>query len=108
MSIKTALGAALTAALLALGAPAAGASVQVGSSGWEWGNPLPQGNTVRALSFAGASGYAAGDFGTLLRTDDGGTTWTGLPAGTYANFTEVQAVDADTVIAGGGCVMRRS
>ena len=48
----------------------ASASVQVGSSGWQWGNPLPQGNAVRAMSFAGATGYAAGDFGTLLRTTD--------------------------------------
>lgn len=108
MSIKTALGAALTAALLALGAPAAGASVQVGSSGWQWGNPLPQGNTVRAMSFAGATGYAAGDFGTLLKTTDGGSSWTGLPVGTFAGMTVVQALDANTVFAGGGCVARRS
>jgi hypothetical protein len=42
----------------------AAASVQVGSSGWRWGNPLPQGNTLRAMSFApGGTGYAAGEFG---------------------------------------------
>jgi photosystem II stability/assembly factor-like uncharacterized protein len=108
MSAKTALAAALSAALLALAAPAAGANVQVGSSGWQWGNPLPQGNTVRAMSFAGASGYAAGDFGTLLKTSDGGSTWTGLPVGTFQGLSVVQALDADTVFAGGGCVARRS
>jgi photosystem II stability/assembly factor-like uncharacterized protein len=103
----TGLAAIAATALAALpaGAPAA---VQVGSSGWQWGNPLPQGNTLRAMSFAGPRGYAAGDFGTLLRTEDGGATWTGLPAGTHANLIEVQAVDADTVVAGGGCVARRS
>jgi photosystem II stability/assembly factor-like uncharacterized protein len=101
--------AALASAALAFAAPAgAGASVQVGSSAWQWGNPLPQGNTLRSMSFAGAAGYAAGDFGTLLRTDDGGVTWAGLPAGTFTNLTRVQAVDTDTVIAGGGCVMRRT
>lgn len=106
--IRTALAAAVSAAL-ALAAPgAAGASVQVGSSAWQWGNPQPQGNTLRSMSFAGSTGYAAGDFGTLLRTDDGGLTWAGLPAGTFTNLTRVQAVDADTVIAGGGCVMRRT
>jgi photosystem II stability/assembly factor-like uncharacterized protein len=108
MSIKTALGAALTAALLALAAPVAGASVQVGSSGWQWGNPLPQGNTVRAMSFAGATGYAAGDFGTLLKTTDGGNNWSGLPVGTFQGLSVVQALDANTVVAGGGCVARRS
>ncbi|HEV7773493.1 MAG TPA: YCF48-related protein [Conexibacter sp.] len=108
MSMKTALGAALTAALLALAAPAAGASVQVGSSGWQWGNPLPQGNTVRAMSFAGATGYAAGDFGTLLKSSDGGSSWSGLPVGTFTGLTVVQALDASTVFAGGGCVARRS
>ncbi|MFL5818077.1 MAG: WD40/YVTN/BNR-like repeat-containing protein [Conexibacter sp.] len=108
MSIKTALGAALAAALLALGTPAAGANVQVGSSGWQWGNPLPQGNTVRATSFAGATGYAAGDFGTLLKTTDGGSTWSGLPVGTFQGLSVVQALDANTVFAGGGCVARRS
>jgi len=108
MSMKTALGAALAAALLALGAPAAGANVQVGSSGWQWGNPLPQGNTVRAMSFAGATGYAAGDFGTLLKTTDGGNQWSGLPVGTFQGLSVVQALDASTVFAGGGCVARRS
>jgi len=108
MSVKRALGAALSAALLALAAPSAGANVQVGASGWQWGNPLPQGNTVRAMSFAGATGYAAGDFGTLLKTSDGGSTWTGLPVGTFQGLTVVQALDANTVFAGGGCVARRS
>jgi photosystem II stability/assembly factor-like uncharacterized protein len=108
MSMKTALAAALSSALLALAAPAAGANVQVGSSGWQWGNPLPQGNTVRAMSFAGATGYAAGDFGTLLKTTDGGNSWSGLRVGTFQGLTVVQALDANTVFAGGGCVARRS
>ena len=99
-----ACAAALLAALPAL----APASVQVGSSGWQWGNPLPQGNTLRAISFAGANGYAAGDFGTLLRTTDGGTTWSGLLSGTFTNLSEVQAIDPDAVFAAGGCVARRS
>ena len=99
-----ACAAALLAALPAL----APASVQVGSSGWQWGNPLPQGNTLRSISFAGANGYAAGDFGTLLRTTDGGTTWSGLLSGTFTNLSEVQAIDPDAVFAAGGCVARRS
>ena len=93
MSSKLRLAGAAAIAATALAAlPAgAGANVQVGSSGWQWGNPLPQGNTLRAMSFAGSTGYAAGDFGTLLHTTDGGATWSGLPAGTFANLTAVQA-----------------
>src|SRR4051812_28784161 len=93
---------------LALLPAAAPAAVQVGSSGWRWGNPLPQGNTIRALSFAGTQGYASGDFGTLLHTTDAGATWTGLLSGTFTNLTEVQAIDGASVFAGGGCVARRS
>jgi photosystem II stability/assembly factor-like uncharacterized protein len=104
LSAALACAAALLAALPAL----APASVQVGSSGWQWGNPLPQGNTLRSISFAGANGYAAGDFGTLLRTTDGGATWTGLLSGTFTNLSDVQAIDPDAVFAAGGCVARRS
>ena len=99
---------ACAAGLLAAMPAGAGANVQVGSSGWQWGNPLPQGNTIRAMSFAGQQGYAAGDFGTLLSTSDGGATWTGLLSGTHANLTEVQAIDSSAMFAGGGCVARRS
>jgi photosystem II stability/assembly factor-like uncharacterized protein len=100
--------AVLAACALAVLPAAASANVQVGSSGWLWGNPLPQGNTLRAMAFAGTTGYAVGDFGTLLKTTDAGDTWTGLPAGTFSNLTEVEAVDANTVVAGGGCVARLS
>src|SRR3981189_354735 len=100
-------GGGAAAALAAVPGPA-NANVQVGSSGWLWGNPLPQGNTLRAMAFAGTTGYAVGDFGTLLKTTDAGDTWTGLPAGTFSNLTEVEAVDANTVVAGGGCVARLS
>ncbi|WP_187369267.1 WD40/YVTN/BNR-like repeat-containing protein [Baekduia soli] len=103
-------GAALTVVAGALAALPGGASanVQVGSSGWLWGNPLPQGNTLRAMTFAGTTGFAVGDFGTLLKTADGGASWSGLPAGTFSNLSEVQALDANTVVAGGGCVARLS
>ncbi|HEX5922393.1 MAG TPA: YCF48-related protein, partial [Baekduia sp.] len=99
---------ACAAALLAVVPALAPASVQVGSSGWQWGNPLPQGNTLRSISFAGPDGYAAGEFGTLLHTTDGGATWSGLLSGTFTNLTEVQAIDAQAVFAAGGCVARRS
>jgi photosystem II stability/assembly factor-like uncharacterized protein len=101
-------GAMAAVALECVLAASSGAAVQVGASGWQWGNPLPQGNTVNAVSFAGATGYAVGAFGTILSTSDGGSTWAGVKSGTFAELTEVQAIDAQSVFAGGGCVGRRS
>jgi len=101
------LGAACAAA--ALSAPA-GAAVQVSQSGWFWGNPTPQGNTLRALDFLSGRGYAIGDAGTALRTDDGGATWTGLATGTSADLDRLQVVTPETLVVqgGDGCVLRRS
>ena len=93
--------------MLAL-APNAAAGVSVPHSGWEWSNPLPQGNSLRALDFAGASGYAAGDFGTLLRSDDDGASWRGLGTGIREDLTEVQEIDPDSVVVAGGCALQRS
>jgi photosystem II stability/assembly factor-like uncharacterized protein len=92
------------------GAPAAPAAVQNSQSGWAWGNPQPQGNTIRAIDFAAGRTYAVGDAGTGLRSDDGGTTWSGMATGTSLGLDRVQAVTQDVVIVlgGDGCVLRRS
>ena len=88
---------------LAAACPSTGtAAVQVSQSGWQWGNPTPQGNTIRAIDFVQGRGYAIGDDGTALRTDDGGATWTGLPTGTSLDLGRVQAVTPDVVIVLGG------
>jgi photosystem II stability/assembly factor-like uncharacterized protein len=99
----------VAAALLSwAGAPPAVAGLSVGHSGWEWSNPLPQGNTLRALDFAGQTGYAAGDFGTLLRTDDGGQTWSGLRPGTTEDLTHIRIIGPVSSVVAGGCTLRRS
>ena len=107
------LVAATVSCALVGAAGTAHAAVQNSQSGWAWGNPQPQGNTIRAMDFApGAPGrtYAVGDAGTALRSDDGGTTWTGLATGTSAPLDRVQAVTPDVVViqGGDGCVVRRS
>jgi photosystem II stability/assembly factor-like uncharacterized protein len=90
---------------LALGgaATAAAVPVSVGHSGWTWGSPTPQGKDLNAVTFSGATGYAVGAAGTALRSIDGGTTWTGLPTGTFSNLSVVEQLDANTIVAGGGC-----
>ena len=87
---------------------AARGSVFVGHSGWFWANPLPQGNTLRALDFAGGREYAVGDFGTVLRSDDGGSSWQGLSTDITVPLRTVRAISPDTMVVGGKCVVRRS
>jgi photosystem II stability/assembly factor-like uncharacterized protein len=101
-----AIGAGL---VLGLGAaPAVAAPVSSGHSGWAWGSPTPQGQQLNAVAFAGATGYAVGDFGTVVKSIDGGATWTGLPSGTTNPLDVVQEVSPDVVVVGGSCSVRVS
>jgi photosystem II stability/assembly factor-like uncharacterized protein len=84
------------------------APVAVTHSGWFWGDPQPQGNTLREIEFAAGRGYAAGEFGTLVRTDDGGGTWTGLRTGLTDDLRRVRVVNPDTVVIAGSCALRRT
>jgi photosystem II stability/assembly factor-like uncharacterized protein len=97
-----------TLAALAGASSTLAAPVSVGHSGWTWGDPAPQGENLNDVVFAGSRGYAVGDFGTVLRSDDGGNTWIGLPSGTRNKLTLVQEVDPNTVVVGGGCTVRES
>jgi photosystem II stability/assembly factor-like uncharacterized protein len=111
--LRHALATAAAAVLAALSLPAAaGAGVSVGHSGWEWSNPLPQGNPIRALDFeqsaTGGTGYAAGGFGTLLVSEDGGSSWRGIPSGVTEDLTELEALGEGTLVVGGGCRLLRS
>ncbi len=101
-------GLALAGTLAAAAAPATAAPVSVGRSGWLWGDPVPQGETLENVAFQGSRGYADGEGGTVLRSDDGGQTWVGLPSGTESNLTLLQEVDPNTVVVGGGCTVRES
>ena len=108
---RRAVAAVAGAALAAAGA--AGVSygaVAVSDSGWSWGNPTPQGRTLRAIAFSGGVGYAAGEGGTVLSTPDAGHTWSGLPTGTSGALEQLQVLSPSTVVVGGeaGCVTRLS
>src|SRR5687767_9332765 len=45
--------------------------------GWQWQNPLPQGNTINSIRFAADQkhGWAVGSDGAILRTRNGGFEW---------------------------------
>ncbi|NQT26967.1 T9SS type A sorting domain-containing protein [candidate division KSB1 bacterium] len=64
--------------------------------GWFWQNPLPQGNTLQGVSFSDANnGTAVGNYGTIIRTTDGGNNWVAQESGTYENLNDVSFTDAN-------------
>src|SRR5208283_954319 len=78
-------------------------------SGWFWQNPLPQGNTLSGVSFTDAStGTAVGDAGTILRTTNGGTSWTIQPSGTTNNLFGISftGTSAGTAVGQYGAIFR--
>src|SRR5438270_11745259 len=67
-----------------------------GSSSWHWQNPLPQGNNLRGASFVDANtGTVVGENGTIVRTTDGGNTWTIQASGTTQTLWAVSFTDAN-------------
>src|SRR3954454_5810130 len=103
-------GIAVMGSLALLLAPAAAkaAPVEVAHAGWTWGSPRPQGDNLTALAFQGQRGYAVGEFGTMLRTDDGGSSWTGVSTGLTEDLDLVRMISPDSVVVAGGCPVRRS
>src|SRR5689334_14825561 len=95
-------------ALLILPAAAHAAPVEVAHAGWTWGSPLPQGDNLTSIAFQGQRGYAVGEFGTMLRTDDGGSTWSGVSTGLTEDLDQVRMISPDSVVIAGGCPVRRS
>ncbi|MEA2375495.1 MAG: hypothetical protein QOD53_1958, partial [Thermoleophilaceae bacterium] len=108
MRTRIALAAVAAALFTVVAVALSGAAVRTSQSGWYWGNPLPQGHGLQAVEFAGPRGYAVGEFGTILRTDDGGASWSGLRTGTTAGLGGLQTIDADTFVAAGGCTLLRT
>jgi photosystem II stability/assembly factor-like uncharacterized protein len=71
-------------------------------SQWTWQNPLPQGNLLTSVCFTDINtGYAVGSAGTVIKTIDGGTTWTCLTDGVDYNLSSVFFVSMDTGFAVG-------
>src|SRR4051794_34774027 len=101
MRLRPAAVLVVAAALAAVPATAQAAPVRVAHAGWTWGNPRPQGDTLNALAFQGQRGWAVGEFGTLLRTDDGGSNWLGISTGLDEELTEVRMISRDSVVVAG-------
>jgi photosystem II stability/assembly factor-like uncharacterized protein len=99
---------ALVAALLVLGG--ANAGVNTPHSGWYFGSPLLGPHSLTDLACAGTTCYASGEAGTVLKSTDGGSTWSGLVTGITQNLRRVRLAggSAESVVVGGGCAARRS
>lgn len=88
--------------------PAVGA-IQTGQSGWSWSSPQPQGRGLLDIAAVDPThAYAAGEFGTILSTADGGETWTSVPTGTTQSFRDVDALSAASFAASSQCGVRSS
>ncbi len=56
---------------------------------WNWQYPVPQGNRLNDISFPEPSqkiGFAVGDHGTMMKTENGGTEWTILDSLTNSHL----------------------
>ncbi|MFZ4564454.1 MAG: WD40/YVTN/BNR-like repeat-containing protein, partial [Bacteroidales bacterium] len=81
----------------------------MGFSQWTWLNPLPQGNTLQSVFFSNAgTGYAVGECGTILKTIDGGTSWSARTGGTNAELNSVFFTDVNTgyVVGSRGTILK--
>ena len=66
-------------------------------SQWTWQNPKPQGNILYSVCFTDANtGYAVGDCGTIIKTNNGSANWTTLSSGTNNCLFSVYFTDANT------------
>jgi photosystem II stability/assembly factor-like uncharacterized protein len=109
---KRLLGLVVATAALSLALVAsASAAVVAGNTGWYWSNPLPQGNSLTLADTIAGRAYVAGEAGTLMRSDNGGATWTGIRSGLPAGNSDLQnvrAVTPDVVVFASSCGLRRT
>src|SRR5881275_28164 len=77
-------------------------------SQWHWQTPLPQGNNLRGASFVDANtGTVVGEYGTIVRTTDGGNSWTVQASDTTQTLWAVSFTDANhgTAVGEGGVIV---
>jgi photosystem II stability/assembly factor-like uncharacterized protein len=108
MGSLTRLACVALAALAVLSTASAG--VNNPQSGWYSGNPLLGPYALTDLACEGTTCYASGDGGTVLKSTDGGSTWSGIVTGITQDLRRVQLAggSADSIVIGGDCAVRRS
>lgn len=102
------LFAALLLTLALASAGTASAAIPAGNTGWSWSNPLPQGNALDSIDASGGRLWAGGATGTLLHSDDGGSTWIAARTGLLDDVRTIEAISPSSVVFAGRCALRRS
>lgn len=75
---------------------------------WKWLNPAPQGNSLNAVDFIdNNTGYAAGDYGTILKTSNGGSSWQQIYSFDGKDIMSMSFVNASIGYVGGASQMLR-
>ncbi len=105
---STLVAAACACLALATHAPAASGAVQAGNTGWLWGNPSPQVNSLARLDVAGGRLFAGGDSGTLMMSDDHGDSWQAISTGLLEPIRRVEAIRDTSVVFATRCGLRRT
>ena len=61
---------------------------------WFWQYPLPQGNDLSKVKMVSSTtGFVVGEYGTILKTTDGGTTWAIQSSGTTNNLNDIDFLE---------------
>jgi len=60
-----------------------------GISQWYWEYPIPQGNPINELHMLNSSGFAVGPHGSILFTENNGSSWTLMDSVTTNELTSV-------------------
>lgn len=96
MKILSLLATFVSAGVVVLAtAGSAAALMSTSGGGWVWSQAQPQGHLTSALDFINASqGWAAGEGGTILYTQDGGATWAAQLTPVDEELRAVSFVDA--------------
>ena len=77
-------------------------TLDVSGQHWQYVNPKPTNNPLQAMTFADAStGFACGLNGTIVKTTDGGATWTSKYSGTPYHLFAISFANSMTGLAVG-------
>src|SRR5262245_8853730 len=82
---------------------AAAVHAQDPTRGWQWQNPLPQGNSINSIRFTADKryGWATGGDGVVLRTENGGFDWEPQETPANSSLYAIYVKDKSRVVISG-------